>query len=292
MNKNDINKQQNKEIHIRPSNKTDEELFDIFETNNKQKLTHYVVQQVIKNKVPMLTFGKQWEIYVVTLPYQWSEKYFLVAKKKRNTSESERFDLRDEFRMQALVYENVQHPWVRVPELFGYQEFMKGEQFIVMEFVPGQTLYTLLLNKVVEKNRPEWNSAKNDREVDTNIVKIFGIEKAKNILSRVESHPYIYAQTAGMKLFTPEQSKIIQKNIKEFLNKMHHAGIYHRDLWGSLRNIMFCPNGEIYIIDFGKAIKKEQVKNKKSIYQERTKEEIKQYVEDEEILKIIQAYTQ
>ena len=69
MSKIDINKKGYKEIDPHRSNKTDEELFDIFETNNKQKLTHYVVQQVVKNKVPMLTFGKQGEIYVVTLPY-------------------------------------------------------------------------------------------------------------------------------------------------------------------------------------------------------------------------------
>jgi hypothetical protein len=51
-----------------------------------------------------------------------------------------------------------------------------------MEFVPGQTLYTLLLNKVTRKNKPERPMAQNDREADTNIVRIFGVEKARNML--------------------------------------------------------------------------------------------------------------
>ena len=87
----------------------------------------------------------------------------------------------------------MKHPHVKIPELFGYQENPNGEQFIVMEFVPGQTLYTLLLNKVIEKNKPERPLAKDDREADTNIVKIFGMESAKHMLGKIETTPYIYS---------------------------------------------------------------------------------------------------
>jgi len=90
--------------------------------------------------------------------------------------------LRDEFRLQHLVYDNIKHPVVKVPELFGYQEMPNGDQFIVMEYVPGQTLYTLLLNKIVAKNKPERSPAKDDREVDTNMLKTFGLETTKRML--------------------------------------------------------------------------------------------------------------
>jgi hypothetical protein len=104
-----------------------------------------------------------------------------VAKKKKDTFDDS-YDLRSEFRLHRAVYESIDHPRVKVPELFGYQELPNGEQYIVMEFVPGQTIYTLLLNKVTGKNRPERSMAQNDREADTNIVRIFGVEKAKNML--------------------------------------------------------------------------------------------------------------
>jgi len=91
------------------------------------------------------------------------------------------------------VYESVDHPKVKVPELFGYQELPNGEQFMVMEFVPGQTLYALLLNKVTAKNKPERKPAEDDREADTNIVKIFGVDKAKHMLPKITANPYIYS---------------------------------------------------------------------------------------------------
>lgn len=268
------------------------DLFGILSENlDKNKVTNYVIKQVTKNKVPMLTFGKQGEIYKVALPYEWWEKYFLVAKKKKDTHD-EKYDLRKEFRLQQFVYDAVKHDKVKIPELFGYQEMPNGEQFIVMEFVPGQTPYALLLNKVIKKNKPERAPAKDDREADTNIVKIFGVESAKNMLSKIETTPYIYSETKWMKLFTQEQAADIKKNIKEFLDEMHKKWIYHRDLWGSLRNIMLCPDGKIYIIDFWKSVKRHNIKDGKDIYREPTENGINEYVTDEEILDIIDAYTE
>ena len=127
-------------------------LFGVLEDLDRQKITNYVIKQVTKHKVPMLTFWKQGEIYKVVLPYEWWERYFLVAKKKKDTHD-EKYDLRKEFRLQQFVYDSVKHPNVKVPELFWYQELPNSEQFMVMEFVPGQTLYTLLLNKISEKNK-------------------------------------------------------------------------------------------------------------------------------------------
>ena len=259
-------------------------LFWVLENFDKQKITAYVIKQVLKHKVPMLTFWKQWQIYKVALPYDGWEKYFLVAKKKKDAVDDS-YDLRQEFRLQQYVSESVDHPKVQVPELFWYQELPNGEQFIVMEFAPWQTLYTLLLNKVTQKNRPERPTAKNDREADTNIVKIFGVDSAKNMLSKIETNPYIYSQTKGMKLFTKQQANDIKKDIGEFLSQMHKKWVYHRDLWGSLRNILLCSDGKIYIIDFWKAIKKHNVKNKKEVYGNN------QYFSDEEIMDIIDAYT-
>lgn len=268
-----------------------EDLFGVLKDLDKQKVTDYVIKQVSKNKVPMLTFWKQAEIYKVALPHEWWQKYFLVAKKKKDTHD-EKYDLRKEFRLQQEVYSSVAHPHVKVPEVFGYQELPNGEQFIVMEFVPGQTIYTLLLNKVVEKNHPERAPAKDDREADINMLKLFGLESTKNMISKIETTPYIYSKVKWMKIFTQEQAKNMKKYLKEFLWDMHKKWIYHRDLWGNLRNIMICPDGKIYIIDFWKAIKKHDVKNENEAYTETTEQEINQYYSDEEILNIIDAYTE
>ncbi len=267
-----------------------DDLFDVLHTLDKHKITDYAIKQVINHNVPMLTFWKQGKIYKITLPYEWWEKYFLVAKKKKDSSD-ETYDLRKEFRMQQLVHSSVHHDHVKVPELFWYQELPNGEQFIVMEFIPGQTLYTLLLNKVVEKNKRGQTPAKDDKEADINILKIFGLETAKHMLSKIETTPYIYSKTKWMKLFSVQQSADIKRHLTEFLDDMHKKWIYHRDLWGSLRNIMICPDGMIYIIDFWKAVKKHMTKTEKEIYRETTEHGINEYVADEEILNIIDAYT-
>lgn len=268
-----------------------DELFGALEGADKQKITNYAIKQVIKHKVPMLTFWKQGQIYKIALPYKWRQKYFLVAKKKKNMLD-ETYDLRDEFRIHQFVYRSVVHPQVHVPELFGYQELPNGEQFVVMEFVPGQTLYTLLLNNVTKKNKPEWQAAQDDKEADTNIVKIFGREKAKHMLSKIETTPYIYSQTKWMKLFTQEQAKNIKKNLTEFLLEMHKKWVYHRDLGGSLRNILLSPDGKIYIIDFWKATRKYNAEKENQIYREENADGTEEYFSDEEILDIIDAYTQ
>lgn len=266
-------------------------IFGVLESLDRQKMTHYVIKQVMDHKVPMLTFWKQGEIYKVALPYEWGEKYFLVAKKKNETTD-EKYDLRQEFRIQHYVYKNVHHEYVKTPELFGYQEMPNGEEFIVMEFVPGQTLYTLLLNKVIKKNKPNLPEAMNDREADTAIVRLFGVDSAKHMLAKIESTPYIYKDIRGMYLFTKEQAEHIKKHIQDFLDSMHAHGVYHRDLWGSLRNIMLCPDGKIYIIDFWKAIRKHTYKEKEDVYMEYTDHGINEYAHDEEILDIIDAYTE
>lgn len=285
--------QENKEHKVPSKNVVSykDDIFDVLEGIDKQKITNYVIKQVLKHKVPMLTFWSQGLIYKVPLPYHWWEKYFLVAKKKKEHTD-EKYDLRDEFRVHQFVYESVDHPNVQVPELFGYQELPNGEQFIVMEFAPGQTLYTLLLNKMIEKYMPERGAAQNDREADTNIVKMFGVEKAKHMLSKIENTPYIYSQMKWMKLFTQDQAKQIKKNITEFLIEMHEKWVYHRDLGGSLRNILLSPDGKIYIIDFWKALKKHNIENIGETYIEETEHGITNFSADEEILDIIDAYTE
>jgi len=40
--------------------------------------------------------------------------------------------------------------------------------------------------------------------------------------------------------------------LRIFLQKLHENKLYHRDIGGNPRNIMFGENGKIYIIDFGK----------------------------------------
>lgn len=266
-------------------------LFTTLETLDRQKITEYVVNQVMKHKVPLLTFGKQGEIYKVMIPSKEWEKFFLVAKKKKD-SEDEKYDMRKEFRLQHEVFSSIKHDYVKIPELFWYQEMPNGEQFMVMEFAPWQTLYTLLLNKVTQKNKPQWPAAEDDREADTNIVRIFWVEKAKHMLNKIETTPYIYKDIPWMRVFSKEQALHYKKQLKTFIDEMHKKGIYYRDLWGSLRNILFSEDGIVYILDFGKAIKKHPDQKDKDVYREVKKNRVLEYVDDEEIFQLIDAYTQ
>ncbi|OIP53796.1 hypothetical protein AUK10_01970 [Candidatus Gracilibacteria bacterium CG2_30_37_12] len=53
-------------------------------------------------------------------------------------------------------------------------------------------------------------------------------------------------------LFQEGESVEVRKNLRIFLQKLHENKLYHRDIGGNPRNIMFGENGKIYIIDFGK----------------------------------------
>lgn len=57
-----------------------------------------------------------------------------------------------------------------------------------------------------------------------------------------------------MQLFQEPESKEIQKHLRIFIQKLHENGLYHRDLGGNPRNIMFGEDGRVYIIDFGKGM--------------------------------------
>lgn len=63
-----------KHIHSKQKNAKkgakEHDIFDVLDTLDKQKVTEYVIKQVTKHKVSMLTFGKQGEIYKVPLPYE------------------------------------------------------------------------------------------------------------------------------------------------------------------------------------------------------------------------------
>lgn len=266
-------------------------LFNTLEALDRQKITEYAVSQVINHKVPLLTFGKQGEIYKVMVPSKKWEKFLLVAKKKKD-NDDEKYDMRKEFRLQYEAFSSIKYDYVKIPELFWYQEMPNGEQFMVMEFAPWQTLYALLLNKVTQKNKPQWPAAENDREADTNIVRIFWVEKAKYMLNKIETTPYIYKDIPWMKVFSKEQAVHYKKQLKVFIDEMHKKGIYHRDLWGSLRNVLFSEDEIVYIIDFGKAIKKHPDQTDKDVYREVKKDRILEYVDDEEIFQLIDAYTQ
>lgn len=55
-------------------------------------------------------------------------------------------------------------------------------------------------------------------------------------------------------LFEESESKEIRKQLRTFIQKFHENKLYHRDLGGNPRNIMFGEDGKVYIIDFGKGI--------------------------------------
>ncbi len=64
--------------------------------------------------------------------------------------------------------------------------------------------------------------------------------------------PYLEADLKKLSMFDAETVGYVEKKLRKFLTDLHGEGIFHRDL--NVRNVMLTPEGDIYVIDFGKGI--------------------------------------
>lgn len=65
----------------------------------------------------------------------------------------------------------------------------------------------------------------------------------------------------GCELFEKNEITYFQNTMSVALDELHDHNIYHRDLWQNLRNIMFCYDSSLAIIDFGKSTNTEDYTN-------------------------------
>ncbi|MDQ1343883.1 MAG: Protein kinase protein [Patescibacteria group bacterium] len=179
---------------------------------------------------------------------------------------------------------------VRVPKIFDRLRGEDGSEYIVMEYVKGKTLWNLMVESIVNPSRSSEESLAigaenpiarffesrsgfettfdNDTEAENGMRAWYqeygerlglkhdlGIMNTDPITRKTtypNLEPYLEADLKKLSMFDAETVAYVAKKLRKFLKELHDEGIYHRDL--NVRNIMLTPEGDIYVIDFGKGI--------------------------------------
>lgn len=223
------------------------------------------------------THGQEWEVYKIHI----DGSTYLIAKKRFDNN------CMHEVAMQQKAYDisKTSLSWVRVPRIV--DNFRNGkDEYIVMEYVPGKTLYCLIFEKIVEQSLLQHFSL---QEVQDYIspdgsVHFEDDEDAKNKTNELLNKLYIAGKSkenpqsfvidkngnkrflieqvfndhiTKIQIFNEQEKKQIQSQLHKFIGDMHTQWLHHRDVWANTRNIMFVPNPQgwyiLYLIDFGRA---------------------------------------
>lgn len=229
--------------------------------------------------------GSEWFIYKIALKDKEDNlKEYIIAKKRYdNLAEGERAIHQ---KIQEIISQkNIDIGMIDIPRLRALLN-IKGEQFIVMDFVKGKTLYHILIEKILEKNQINDVFLENDNAAESMFFKAFGLnphspidqEKARKLYSQ---------QRQGIKLFETQKSLKYTDSVTKFLSIIHDKNIYHRDL-ANPRNIIFWDDGKLYIIDFWKSIEVDNPNALKSdIYEQQEWEITWVYDWDESLIWIL-----
>ena len=261
------------------------DILSVISWKNINEIAVFVINEIEKWLQPM-TFWGEGEIYKIS----FNGQHFIVAKRLFSHTWWK------EFKMHKRSFDVVKNESifrdVSIPQPYLYTT-NGDDEYIIMEYVTWPTLYTRIIEKIIESETGMPIECEDDRDAEKNLVLIFGVQEAKKIIETLTNTPLKYR---NHKLFTKEESDIIIKNLESFLSVLHKHWIYHRDLGGNIRNIFVKQNLKCSVIDFGRALDLKHTQQKipeKDIYliQESWEERI-EYFHDEDIIKIIKAYTQ
>lgn len=248
----------------------------------------------------------EWEIYRIKIAdTKGNTRDLLVAKKRFDNNPDNEYTLHD--RIWKLVKD-----WdpVKVPVL-RWKFSHEGEEYIVMDFIKWKTLYHKIAEWIIEAKAKQIEaSAAWKTETEKNIA----YQEAYNLRNRIKSaksdsdidhiflewYKYDTKKTdesfdrkkLKVQIFWSEEWKKIKKELWDFIEKIHKAWFYHRDLHE--KNIIFWDDGKIYVIDFWKAFFKDPKEWKPSdteVYVIDMWEQEWVYVRDGEILSIISKMT-
>lgn len=269
---------------------TKKTIHSLLSKQNINEIAIFVIDQIHKWLKP-ITFGWEWEIYKVN--FNWKD--FIVAKKLfKNTWSNEFKTHKKSFNIMKKeeIFENVS-----IPEPYLYTTDWKDE-YIIMEYIYWPTLYARIIEKIIENETRIQIRCYDDKSADFNLVKIFWIQKAKEIIMNLTNNPLQYKKH---KIFSKDEWKVLFDSISVFLETAHKNGIYHRDIWGNIRNIIIKDDLKSCVIDFWKSIclncfdeklNENEIINEDEIYFiEENWIERKEYARDEEILEIIKAFS-
>lgn len=182
-------------------------------------------------------------------------------------------------------------PGIAVPKIFSRVDDPKeGVEYVIMQCVPGKTIWTLLLETIANSEQAgqrqlDFESDSNpvkrffqsrshftaqfahDTEAETSMIEHFrplSIERGTpdpgtrvRTINGGISFPYLEAflkeHLAKTAVFDEAFVRYFERTLRPYLEALHQAGIYHRDL--NVRNLMLGEDGNIYVIDFGKGVR-------------------------------------
>ncbi len=212
-------------------------------------------------------------------------------------------------------------PGVEVPKILSRISDENSEyEYFLMQYVPGKTIWTLLLETVANPqgrlDLPDAPSAgnpieqfyqarsrfpvhyQNDTEAEKAMIEHFFPISVERELPRPDTRvrdklgritlPYleffINEALEHTSVFGSDLVTHIFKVLRPFLEKSHNAGLYHRDL--NVRNLMLGEDGKVYVIDYGKGTRTTSGEMDDSVY--RTQEG--DYDSDYDIMSIVRRY--
>jgi len=281
----------------------------MFEYGIEQMQKH--ILQKVGSSEPY-TSGTEGDIYRIEI----KGKEYIIVKKRYHISQKEHVFQKKAYKIASKLSKQDGNI-VSVPELFNH--FVDGSnEYIVMEYVHGKTLYTLILEQLITKillpliEKTEKNSIDqatfirleefltryelqtkqfalnlnstsessfysrfeessrihfpNDTDAELGTLEFYNLlydagliqENPNQKDGKTGANPFLIKEYkkyfSELSLFQESESKEIRKQLRVFLQTLHENQLYHRDLGGNPRNIMFGENGKIYVIDFGKGV--------------------------------------
>lgn len=231
----------------------------------------------------------EWSVFKIEVKDKdGNTKEYLVAKKRYDNDPINEWHIHNRIQ-QIIKKQKIDTSLVTIPELRAVLD-VEDDNFIIMEFVKGKTLYQIEIEEIFKKRWfPVWN-INSDIEAEWMFFRYLNLNPINQEDCKKASNFY-YKELESIKLFPPEQWEKYKKALDIFLKQIHKEWIYHRDI-SNPRNIMIGENGKIYIIDFWKSIDiKWQNISEKQIYEKQEWELTWYYPKDEEILLEIKKLT-
>ncbi|MFK7780626.1 MAG: hypothetical protein QM490_05860 [Candidatus Gracilibacteria bacterium] len=254
-------------------------------TSSPSAFKNFVLEKL--GYIQPLTNGQEGEIYKI----EFEGANYIVAKKRFDTSSLSEYEIHNkvfELSMNSgtgvkiptplLEFDDGKNGYVIMEYIEGQTLYTMTWQEITNKFIIPQIKKILINNPsqrfsyfeegFIKDNKVIFESDTQAEELVMELAEILyelgAVSDNPNISERDPNRPHIkkYPVLEGIykkylpkiNIFGEDDGIKIQNKLKFFLDEMHSEGIYHRDLGGNPRNIMFTKKGgkyEIHIIDFG-----------------------------------------
>lgn len=234
-------------------------LLDVFGDQSReffQKNTEFFTEKILKDislyvdqNLPYSQWA-EWEIYKVPVVIDEKITYFIVAKKRFDRVIEHEYTCHSH--AQEILNTSSIHQYISVPSL--YTKDNNGK-LIIMEFIQGKTLYTLVIEAIIKKINKTPINCLSDGDAEHQLLKILSKHNKNTTPTDI---PAFVAQEAknNIKIFSQKEWTKRRSYADQAIQIFHKNGLYHKDIgnWSNLRNIMFWEDGKMYIIDFWRSM--------------------------------------